>query len=297
MTRASFGEEPGLPDWNENKIVQVDLFVFDAAGNCVKHIKAAGTEDAPLANRADGAYTTLATDELTYEEVRDGSYTYHMVANCEQLASVDKPTLTELQAMMIDRPSITYNTTQALFVMDGKGTVDIQGDNITLSFDLERAATKIRLTVLDENGTDITEQCSFRLHNYVPQKAWVLAREEREADEADDVNAFYDLSVEETDIQRKSMSTATDYHSLLNHDNQVVFYSYPNDWFDESKARLANGAWTIDDYTTADPILRNRQTYILLEAPYEEVDYHYEIPVNLSTYENNDAASFTVAQY
>ena len=297
MTRASFGEEPGLPDWNENKIVQVDLFVFDAAGNCVKHIKAAGTEDAPLANRADGAYTTLATDELTYEEVRDGSYTYHMVANCEQLASVDKPTLTELQAMMIDRPSITYNTTQALFVMDGKGTVDIQGDNITLSFDLERAATKIRLTVLDENGTDITEQCSFRLHNYVPQKAWVLAREEREADEADDVNAFYDLSVVETDIQRESMSTATEYHSLLNRDNQVVFYSYPNDWFDESKAHLANGAWTIDDYTTADPILRDRQTYILLEAPYDGVDYHYEIPVNLSTYENNDAASFTEAQY
>ena len=296
-TRASFGEEPGWTTWNENKIVRVDLFVFDAAGNCVKHIKAAGTEDAPLANRADGAYTTLATDELTYEEVRDGSYTYHMVANCEQLASVDKPTLTELQAMMIDRPSITYNTTQALFVMDGKGTVDIQGDNITLSFDLERAATKIRLTVLDEDGTDITEQCSFRLHNYVPQKAWVLAREEREADEADDVNAFYDLSVVETDIQRESMSTATEYHSLLNRDNQVVFYSYPNDWFDESKAHLANGAWTIDDYTTADPILRDRQTYILLEAPYDGVDYHYEIPVNLSTYENNDAASFTEAQY
>lgn len=294
MTRASFGEEPGLPDWNENKIVQVDLFVFDAAGNCVKHIKAAGTEDAPLTNRADGAYTTLATDELTYEEVRDGSYTYHMVANCEQLASVDKPTLTQLQAMMIDYISISYNTTQKLFVMDGKGTVDLNGDNITLSFDLARAAAKIRLTVLDENGTDITEQCSFRLHNYVPQKAWVLAREE---DEADDVNAFYALSVEEADILRESMDTATPYGELLNHENKVVFYSYPNDWFDESKAHLADGKWTIDDYTKEDPILRDQQTYILLEAPYDGVDYHYEIPVNLSTYENNDAASFTGAQY
>ena len=294
MTRASFGVEPGLPDWNENKIVQVDLFVFDAAGNCVKHIKAAGTEDAPLANRADGAYTTLATDELTYEEVRDGSYTYHMVANCEQLASVDKPTLTQLQAMMIDYISISYNTTQKLFVMDGKGTVDLNGDNITLSFDLARAAAKIRLTVLDENGTDITEQCSFRLHNYVPQKAWVLAREE---DEADDVNAFYALSVEEADILRESMDTATPYGELLNHENKVVFYSYPNDWFDESKAHLADGKWTIDDYTKEDPILRDQQTYILLEAPYDGVDYHYEIPVNLSTYENNDAASFTGAQY
>lgn len=294
-TRASFGEEPGLTGWNENKIVRVDLFVFAPDGNCHKHIVDATDADGqPLADRADGIYTPLTTDELTYEEVRDGGYTYYMVANCEQLASVDKPTLTQLQAMMIDYISISYNTTQKLFVMDGKGTVDLNGDNITLSFDLARAAAKIRLTVLDENGTDITEQCSFRLHNYVPQKAWVLAREE---DEADDVNAFYALSVEEADILRESMDTATPYGELLNHENKVVFYSYPNDWFDESKAHLADGKWTIDDYTKEDPILRDQQTYILLEAPYDGVDYHYEIPVNLSTYENNDAASFTGAQY
>jgi len=297
-TRASFGEEPGLTGWNENKIVRVDLFVFTTSGAFHKHIEdAANDNEPPLSNKDDGSYTTLTTDALTYEEVHDGDYIYYMVANCEQLASVDKPTLSELQAMMINSPFIAYNTTQTRFVMDGKGEVDIHGDNITLSFGLKRAAAKIRLTVLDEDDKDITEQCSFRLHNYVPQKAWVLAREEREADEADDVNAFYDLSVVETDIQRESMSTATEYHSLLNRDNQVVFYSYPNDWFDESKAHLANGAWTIDDYTTADPILRDRQTYILLEAPYDGVDYHYEIPVNLSTYENNDAASFTGAQY
>lgn len=301
MTRASFGEEPGVTNWNENKIVRVDLFVFGTGGTCYEHIKV------PNLNINDAQeYQTLVTDQLTYDDVRNGNYTYYMVANCSQLASVDKPTLSELQVMMINSPSITYNTTQELFVMDGKGEVDIHGDNITLSFGLKRVAAKIRLTVLDEDDKDITEQCSFRLHNYVTQKAWVLAREEVVASSgnaltAEEVNAFYDLVTNETDITRQSMSALTPYSSnalLKSNDNKVVFYSYPNDWFDEGKAHLGtDGKWTIDDYTTTNPIIRDNQTYIQLEAPYNGVTYRYEIPVNLSTYKNNDAASFTKAQY
>lgn len=302
MTRASFGEEPGVTGWNENKIMRVDLFAFGTGGICYEHIKV------PNLNINDAQeYQTLVTDQLTYDDVRNGNYTYYMVANCSQLASVDKPTLSELQVMMINSPSITYNTTQELFVMDGKGTVTSTGESTTLTFYLERAATKIRLTVMNEDGTtNITDQCSFRLYNYVMQKAWVLAREEATASDgtsltAEQVNAFYDLATNETaDISRQSMSVLTSYSSndLLKSDNKVVFYSYPNDWFDESKAHLGtDGNWTIDDYTTTNPIIRNNQTYIQLEAPYNGVTYRYEIPVNLSTYENNDAASFTEAQY
>lgn len=308
MTRASFGEEPGVTDWNENKIMRVDLFVFATDGTCYKHIEeAANDNEPPLSNKEDDSYTTLTTDELTYEEVHDDDYTYYMVANCEQLASVEKPTLTNLQEMMINNLPITYNTTQELFVMDGKGTVTNTGESTTLSFDLARAATKIRLTVVNEDGTkNITDQCSFRLHNYVTQKAWVLAREEATASDgtsltAEEVNAFYDLVTNETDITRQSMSALTPYSSnalLKSDDNKVVFYSYPNDWFDESKAYLGtDGNWTIDDYTTTNPIIRDNQTYIQLEAPYDEVNYYYEVPVNLSTYENNDALSFSADEY
>lgn len=308
-TRASFGEEPGWTTWNENKIVRVDLFVFTTSGAFHKHIEdAANDNEPPLSNKDDGSYTTLTTDALTYEEVHDGDYIYYMVANCEQLASVDKPTLSELQAMMINSPFITYNKTQELFVMDGKGEVDIHGDNITLSFGLKRAAAKIRLTVLaKDKTTNVTSQCSFRLYNYVTQKAWVLAREEATASDgtsltAEQVNAFYDLATNETDdILRQSMSALTPYNSddlLKSDDNKVVFYSYPNDWFDESKAYLGtDGNWTIDDYTTTNPIIRDNQTYIQLEAPYDEVNYYYEVPVNLSTYENNDALSFSADEY
>lgn len=308
MTRASFGEEPGVTDWNENKIMRVDLFVFATDGTCYKHIEeAANDNEPPLSNKEDDSYTTLTTNELTYGDVHDGDYTYYMVANCEQLADVEKPSLTNLQEMMINNLSITYNTTQELFVMDGKGTVTSTGESTTLTFNLERAAAKIRLTVLaKDKTTNVTSQCSFRFYNYIQKKAWVLAREEATASDgtsltAEEVNAFYDLVTNETDITRQSMSALTPYSSndlLKSNDNKVVFYSYPNDWFDESKAYLGtDGNWTIDDYTTTNPIIRDNQTYIQLEAPYDEVNYYYEVPVNLSTYENNDALSFSADEY
>ena len=300
MTRASSGTEPGWPDWNENKIVRVDLYVFKANGTFYKHIEAAGTDEDPLADGNDGKYTPLTTENLTYDEVKDGNdnFIYYMVANCPQLAGMDNISLAELQAEMITNQEIQWNQHQNLFVMDGTAVPDIDGENITLSFDLSRAAVKIRLTVLNNDGKDITAQCSFRLHNYVPKTAWVLAREEATASDGntpteEQVNAFYDLAADETSISRQSMDSPK-----LNRGNKVVFYSYPNDWFDESKADLgSDGKWTIDDYTTANPIIRENQTYILLEAPYNDETYYYEIPVNLSTYENNDALSFTPEQY
>ena len=298
MTRASSGTEPGLTDWNENKIVRVDLFVFNADGTFHKHIEAAGSDEDPLADRNDGVYTPLTTENLTYDEVKDGNFIYYMVANCPQLADKDIISLNDLRTEMINNTGLLWNRPQNLFVMDGTAVRNIDGENITLSFDLSRAAVKIRLTVLDNGGNDITGQCRFRLHNYVPKTAWVLAREEATASDGntpteEQVNAFYDLAADETSISRQSMDSPK-----LNRGNKVVFYSYPNDWFDESKADLgSDGKWTITNYTTANPIIRERQTYILLEAPYNDETYYYEIPVNLSTYENNDALSFTPEQY
>ena len=302
VTRASSGIEPGLKEWNENKIMRVDLFVFYADGTLYEHIVETSTGEEPLVDRNDGVYTPLTTEGLTYDAVKDGDYTYYMVANCQELANVENISLNDLQAKMIST-GIQWNPQQDLFVMDGTAVPDVNGETITLRFDLARAAVKIRLTVLNNDGKDITAQCSFRLHNYVPKTAWVLAREEATASDEntpteEQVNAFYDLAADETAISRQSMDSPRTYDELLKHDKKVVFYSYPNDWFDENKAHLGtDGNWTIDDYTTANPIIRENQTYILLEAPYNGKTYHYEIPVNHSTYENNDALKFTTEQY
>ena len=138
MTRASSGTEPGWKDWNENKIVRVDLYVFKANGTFYKHIEAAGTDEEALADRNDGEYTPLTTENLTYDEVKDGNdnFIYYMVANCPQLAGMDNISLAELQAEMITNQEIQWNQHQNLFVMDGTAVPDIDGENITLRFDL-----------------------------------------------------------------------------------------------------------------------------------------------------------------
>lgn len=290
QTRASFGEEAGWKAWNENKIVRLDLFVFDDGGTCVEHIESAGTEENPLVNREDGdkEYTPLVTDKLTYEDVKEGNYTYYMVANCQQLAGIDKDdiTLEQLKAEMIDN-AITWNQQQAFFVMDDTATPQIAGEQITLSFDLERAAAKVRLTVKDESGTNLTNQCEFRFHNYVQTGTSVLAGMEKYG--------------KGTGQQRESMSAMNSVANQLmygeNNSKQAVFYTYPNSWMDESKIDSTgsgnNKRYTIADYASQDPIVREEQTYILLKAPYEGVDYYYEIPVNLSTYKDHDKLNFT----
>lgn len=313
MSRAEGDEdntEPGWDgDWNENTITRVDLFVFNAGNTLFRHLD---SDDLTTTIEKDNeGYTVAETQGLTYAEATKDK-TYYMIANCPQLENATINTLSDLQAIMIT-PDLVFNAKQTEgFVMDDKGelvTPTDGGTTSTLTFDLERAAAKIRLTVLaKDKTTNVTSQCSFRLYNYVTQKAWVLAREEATASDgtsltAEEVNAFYDLVTNETDITPQSMSALTSYSSgdlLKSNDNKVVFYSYPNDWFDESKAHLGtDGNWTIDDYTTTNPIIRDNQTYILLEAPYGDdgETYLYEIPVNLSTYESNDALSFSVDEY
>lgn len=39
--------------------------------------------------------------------------------------------------------------------------------------------------------------------------------------------------------------------------------------------------------------MSERQTYILLRAPFDGVDYYYKVPINKTIYDYNDKASFT----
>lgn len=286
MSRAD--TEAGWDDgWNENKIERVDLFVFDENGSCHVHIAKTGS---PLVNTTGNNYTPLETDQLTYEEVSESNYSYYMVANCTQLANKENITLDALKAEMIATP-IEWNEKQESFVMDGIGkeTTSDDGQTITLTFDLARAAVKVRLAVVNEKGEDITSQCEYRFFNYVLTGTSVLAGSEE-----------YGAGI---DQERESMTEAEENSFIpLKYEeegkHQVVFYTYPNNWFDESKLSGEEDAWTIEDYTTQNPIIEEYQTYILLTAPYGEEGevYHYKVPVNFATYENNDKLSFTDAE-
>lgn len=285
--------EPGWSeDWHENLITRIDLFVFNEGTTdtnpCYKHIEVSAGQGESLSDKAD-EYEPLPTNELTYEEVSEGNYTYYMVANCPQLADKDNITLAQLKAEMIET-AIAWNATQESFVMDGIGKRSGDELNITLSFDLARAAAKVCLAVVDEEGTDITNECKYRFFNYVSTGTSVMAESEKYGEG----NNQSRTSMTETD---EDSFTPLRYDKKDENIHQVVFYSYPNDWFDTDKLSGEKDNWVIADYATEDPITGN-QTYILLTAPYDEdgKSYYYKIPVNFATYKNNDKVSFTDAE-
>lgn len=259
-------------DWNENKVERVDVFLFNETGNLYKHIvKSVSVDDAK-------EYKELES-ELTYTELTTGDYTYYMVANCASLEHFSGTTLGALQEAMIGT-SLTCNIKQSSFVMDGQGTLNVNDKTVTLTFDLSRAAVKIRVSVVNTSNASIINSCAYRLFNYVETGTSVLAAQEKYGNG--------------TNQQRESMDD--DITATLVNNNKVVFYSYPNDWFDEKKLGGKTGAWTIKNFVTEDPIVADNQTYILLRAPFNGTDYYYKVPVNKTIYEGNDAVSFTDAQ-
>ena len=284
-------DNDGTDEWHENIINRIDLFVFNAGGICIHHIVEdnIGVTDA----QQEDSYTNFKKNgeltELTYAEVaaNKNSYTYYMIANCNLDDIVEgKSTLDDLKAKTT--PSLTFNQHPNSFAMDGKleasevaATVDEANKTATLQFELARAAVKIRLSVFNAVGKSIIDQCSFRLHNYVLNGTSVLDEEEKN---------WYGEGSGQTRI---SESEELNWNTVLNKDNQAVFYSYPNDWFDESLLD-ADGTFKEDDiYAQDDLIDETRQTYILLEAPYGEGRYYYKVPVNFAISKDNDKVEFS----
>ena len=269
MSRATedgWGDEDkdGDDEWNENTITRVDLFVFNSDNRLFRHLDS--DDDWTSTSEVDG-YTIAETQGLTYTEATQDK-TYYMIANCPQLENATINTLSDLQAIMIT-PDLVFNAKQTEgFVMDDKGELDTSTElTSTLTFNLERAAVKIRLSVFSANGTtSIIDDCQYRLYNYVEKGTSVLAEAETYGEQG-----------------RESMSSLEN-ASLIYDDSKVVFYSYPNDWFDESLLD-ADGTFKEDDiYAQDDLIDEARQTYIVVEYKKNT----YKVPVNFSIANDND---------
>lgn len=287
------GEEPWGEPWYEMKLNRLDLFLFDESGALLHHYGNSVTQS------RQGTFST----DLTAKQVTDfNPASCYLVANCPSVA--DKQSLAELQAAVIDPskndPVLNYNQKQELFVMTAMLTrADIVhgGTNstkdITMNFQLERVAAKIVLTI---NGGGSVNGMSYRMFNYATQ-ARVLPPSD--ADE-------YTKVVAEAEEDGWLASTPTMTELSDNADNihmqgvakEVVFYSYPTDWFDTSTiTHNADGTYTIANMYTKAPILDDKECYILLEAPYEGKRYHYKIPLNYRLPDYNDKKTLTEAEY
>ncbi len=274
-------DKDGTDEWHENIINRIDLFVFHNNENKIlfKHISSTGS----LGVNAESEQT-FTQNELTYNDVTTGDYIYYMVVNCEfdDNDIVEGTfTLDDLKAEIT--PVLTFNGKQTSFAMDGKiEGAPVPVDNVvTLSFELNRAAAKIRVSVVDKDGKSIMGQCKFRLHNYILNGTSVLAEAES--------NIYGDGGWQ----TRVPESANLAWNGVLRKDNQAVFYSYPNDWFDEElliKEGEHQGEFIEEDtYAKDDLIDETKQTYIMVT--YE--NNAYKVPVNFSISSDNDKTSFT----
>lgn len=275
MSRAT--EDGWDNGWNENKVTRIDLFVFnnDADKTLFKHVSSTEILDEKAQTEQ-----TFEQDKLTYNDIANGDYIYYMVANCDfdDNGIVEGVfTLDDLKEKLT--PNLTFNQQQTSFAMDGmiENTPDPTDNTITLSFKLERAAVKIRLSVFGVNDESIIDECSFRLHNYVSDGTYVLTESEKYC-----INTGQ-LHQDMPQYQDWNSTSILKYHDTEKNIDKAIFYSYPNDWFDESL--LEDGIFKNPEiYAKDDLIDETKQTYIMVA--YE--NNAYKIPVNFSIANDND---------
>lgn len=277
QTRAT--EEDGWNEgWNENLVKSLYLLVMRGTEVTV-HDPYNGDYTDPQ----DGTYETLETD-LDVADIA-GCDAVYLVANCEGIASAT--TLQELQDATVN--GLAYNQRQTSFVMDAKvpsPQQDTDG-NITLKFDLVRAAAKIRLTISSQEGTiNIPKDITYRACNFATSTHLLAAME-----------TYDNLSSWTNSETFIPVNNDQVYQADTDSPQGIVFYSYPNDWFNTSRITKDGDNYVIEDMHTSPPILYSRQTYILICAPYNGVKGYYKIPVNHQLPDDSDQTSFTENEY
>ena len=285
QTRAT---EAGVDALNENTVTRLDFFAFKSDGSLLCPVISFTQGTLYSAN-----YTLLAIseDQLSLEAVQGNtSGSYYLVANCPSVANIT--TLSDLQAALTNgtgNPALitTDGTAPTAFIMDAKATPATSGKDITLSFDLRRAAAKIRIRFAETSEGTPTHCKLFQQAASTHILAEVETYDNSATDWADfrEITDNFPLRDNSTDGQRA-----------------YVFYSDPNDWFNSTLYQEANGTYTMkEDAETGlhngEPIVATKQTYLLLRATYEGTEYYYKIPVNRRLPDFSDNPSFTEDKY
>lgn len=259
--------ENGEKDLNENKITRLDLFIVN--GNSCSHFYSTTTVE-------DATSEQLFTpNEGTLPTTLSAGTIFYLVANCP---GVDKiSTLDALKAYTISfDDKYPFNAKQETFVMDGLYTVtdvDVATKDITIPIDLSRALAKIRFTF--EGEITLT---SYKFFNY-----------------ATGTHVLAEAETYKNDLKSMDDFTTITGDSPLQYDGKYIFYSYPNDWFDDSFYRKVNGIYIADEdgLHSREPIFPDKQTYLLVKATYDTVEGYYKIPVNSRLPQNSDQHSYT----
>lgn len=266
QTRAT---EAGVEELNENTVTRLDFFVSN--GNTFLSF--------PDVTATEGILN-LPDEQLTsIRELMTTNTTFYLVANSVECGGIT--TLNDLKATTTPT-GFDFQANQNTFVMDASYTT--QGDqsesDVTITLELRRALAKIRFTI---KGSATVNAYQFFNH---ADATHVLAEAETYTNQLTSMEDFVNI-------------TQT---SPLQHEGGYVFYSYPNDWFDSTLYKEADGSYTMkEDAETGlhngEPIVAAKQTYLLLQATYDNKEYYYKIPVNRRLPDFSDNPTFTAEEY
>lgn len=272
ISRAS---EDGWSDWNENKIEKVNMFIFHANGNVTPY---SGTSTDLQGTPQTGDYTWQPA-ELTRDNIQEGDEIY-VIANSNASGLESVSSITDLQ--QLQETGLAVPGKQDAFLMDGYKKIesaDLSSGQITI--DLKRAAAKIRLTFNSNSKADWDDEIAYSFCQYATKSTVLDLGENSYFEDAGITTYPEDKGLEE------SVHPVTDTDLYTYNDKKyLVLYSYANDWFDADK-----------DVHKEEPIQPDKQTYIMLKAPYEGTEYYYKVPVNYRLPDNNDDIDIKPDEY
>lgn len=273
--------EAGWDDgWNENEVDRLDLFIF-RDGTFIEHY-GENLQETANQNTDEGQNYhkwSIPPSELSPNEIQSGDNVY-LIANCstvmlngEERDLAEITSLTDLQAASIG--NLTCNEKQDNFIMTGTAVVGNKtGNDIEIKVDLYRAAAKIRLSFSEKSESDWSDGIAYRFVQYTQSSALLQESDDTYLSTVQ-LHTYPSENTDEEWIDRDNTDT---YYAP---DEQLVLYSYVNNWYQEKEDELYGEI----------PIDEDKQTYIMLYAPYgnDGKKYYYKVPVNYQLPEDNDA--------
>lgn len=296
--------EEGWGDpWNENLIKRLDVFIFRGQQRTAYYSVSGMNEVAPQTGNEETDKKELEISLASLfpkdGEIQAGDVVY-LIANHpspESLSSIK--TLSDLQKAEVT--GLRGYEKQSSFVMDGNIPVTdnmINGKEITIGIiPLRRAAVKIRLSFSGDSKVKDWTNVKYRFYHYATKSTVLALDTEEENAYLNDLElAVHPVIQANEENESDYMKSVDDTENLYGDEvgnKRLVLYSYANNWHDGD---------TSDDrpYQEA-PIDENKETYILLYAPYTEngetVYGYYKIPVNYRLPENNDDVDIKPEDY
>lgn len=296
--------EEGWGDpWNENLIKRLDVFIFRGQQRTAYYSVSGMNEVAPQTGNEETDKKELEISLASLfpkdGEIQAGDVVY-LIANHpspESLSSIK--TLSDLQKAEVT--GLRGYEKQSSFVMDGNIPVTdnmINGKEITIGIiPLRRAAVKIRLSFSGDSKVKDWTNVKYRFYHYATKSTVLALDTEEENAYLNDLElAVHPVIQANEENESDYMKSVDDTENLYGDEvgnKRLVLYSYANNWHDGD---------TSDDrpYQEA-PIDENKETYILLYAPYTEngetVYGYYKIPVNYRLPENNDDENIKPEDY